>query len=78
MAPGARRGGCEQRAPSGAEGTVALGPQPWPGHGLASPRGAAPLRNWKMWGALFQPLLRLLLLLLSPQDGVRASQPQTS
>uniref|UniRef100_A0A480DIY3 C3 and PZP-like alpha-2-macroglobulin domain-containing protein 8 n=2 Tax=Sus scrofa TaxID=9823 RepID=A0A480DIY3_PIG len=78
MAPGARRGGCEQRAPSGAEGTVALGPQPWPGHGLASPRGAAPLRNWKMWGALFQPLLRLLLLLLSPQDGVRAAQPQTS
>ncbi|KAF4014391.1 hypothetical protein G4228_005781 [Cervus hanglu yarkandensis] len=31
-----------------------------------------------MWGAQLGPLLRLLLLLLSPRDGVRAEQPQTS
>ncbi|XP_060000646.1 C3 and PZP-like alpha-2-macroglobulin domain-containing protein 8 isoform X3 [Lagenorhynchus albirostris] len=29
-----------------------------------------------MWVALLWPLLRLLLLLLSPRDGVRAAQPQ--
>ncbi|KAI4583733.1 hypothetical protein MJG53_007012 [Ovis ammon polii x Ovis aries] len=29
-----------------------------------------------MWGAQLGPLLRLLLLLLSPRDGVRAEQPQ--
>ncbi|XP_060152812.1 C3 and PZP-like alpha-2-macroglobulin domain-containing protein 8 isoform X2 [Globicephala melas] len=55
MAPGALRGGCEQRAP-------------YPG--AAAPRGR------KMWVALLWPLLRLLLLLLSPRDGVRAVQPQ--
>ncbi|XP_073659117.1 C3 and PZP-like alpha-2-macroglobulin domain-containing protein 8 isoform X8 [Tursiops truncatus] len=55
MAPGALRGGCEQRAP-------------YP--------GAAAPRSRKMWVALLWPLLRLLLLLLSPRDGVRAAQPQ--
>eukprot|EP00069_Balaena_mysticetus_P019920 bmy_02576T0 len=29
-----------------------------------------------MWVALLRPLLRLLVLLLSPRDGVRAAQPQ--
>ncbi|XP_043323157.1 C3 and PZP-like alpha-2-macroglobulin domain-containing protein 8 isoform X2 [Cervus canadensis] len=78
MAPGARRGGCEQRAPGGEAGTAALGPRPWPGPGQAPSPGAAPPRSRKMWGAQLGPLLRLLLLLLSPRDGVRAEQPQTS
>ncbi|XP_017906845.1 PREDICTED: C3 and PZP-like alpha-2-macroglobulin domain-containing protein 8 [Capra hircus] len=76
MAPGARRGGCEQRAPGGEAGTAALGPRPWPGPGQAPSPGAAPPRSRKMWGAQLGPLLRLLLLLLSPRDGVRAEQPQ--
>ncbi|XP_061277682.1 C3 and PZP-like alpha-2-macroglobulin domain-containing protein 8 isoform X2 [Bos javanicus] len=76
MAPGARRGGCEQRAPGGEAGTAALGPRPWPGPGQAPSPGAAPPRSGKMWGAQLGPLLRFLLLLLSPRDGVRAEQPQ--
>lgn len=75
MAPGARHGGCEQRAPGGAAGTAVLGPQPRPSPGPAPFPGAAPLRSRKMWGALLGPLLRLVLL-LSPRDGVHAAQPQ--
>ncbi|XP_073757042.1 C3 and PZP-like alpha-2-macroglobulin domain-containing protein 8 isoform X5 [Callorhinus ursinus] len=76
MAPCARRGGCEQRAPGSAGGTAALGPRPWPSPGPAPSLGAAPPRSRKMWGALLCPLLwRLLLLplLLSPRDGVCAA-----
>ncbi|XP_007461165.1 PREDICTED: C3 and PZP-like alpha-2-macroglobulin domain-containing protein 8 [Lipotes vexillifer] len=76
MAPGAQRGGCEQRAPGGAAGTAALGPRTWPDPGPAPCPGAAAPRSRKMWVALLRPLLRLLLLLLSPRDGVRAAQPQ--
>ncbi|XP_062966135.1 LOW QUALITY PROTEIN: C3 and PZP-like alpha-2-macroglobulin domain-containing protein 8 [Cynocephalus volans] len=79
MAPGARRGGYEQRVPSGGAGTVALGPWPWPGPGQAPSPGAAPPRSRKMRRAQHGPLLwllSLLLLLLSPQDGVRAAQSQ--
>lgn len=73
MAPCARRGGCEQRAPGGAGGTGALGPRPWPSPGPAPSLGAAPPRSRKMWGALLCPLLWRLLLLLSPRDGVCAA-----
>ncbi|XP_047690649.1 C3 and PZP-like alpha-2-macroglobulin domain-containing protein 8 isoform X3 [Prionailurus viverrinus] len=73
MAPCARRGGCEQRAPGGAGGTAALGPRPWPSPGPAPSLGAAPPRSRKMWGALLGPLLWLRLLLLSPRDGVCAA-----
>ncbi|XP_027442385.2 C3 and PZP-like alpha-2-macroglobulin domain-containing protein 8 isoform X3 [Zalophus californianus] len=75
MAPCARRGGCEQRAPGSAGGTAALGPRPWPSPGPAPSLGAAPPRSRKMWGALLCPLLwrLLLLLLLSPRDGVCAA-----
>ena len=76
MAPGALRGGCEQRAPGGAAGTAALGPRTWPDPGPAPCPGAAAPRSRKMWVALLRPLLRLLVLLLSPRDGVRAAQPQ--
>ncbi|XP_039723675.1 C3 and PZP-like alpha-2-macroglobulin domain-containing protein 8 isoform X2 [Pteropus medius] len=75
MAPGARHGGCEQRAPGGAAGMAVLGPQPRLGPGPAPFPGAAPLRSRKMWGALLGPLLGLLLL-LSPRDSVHAAQPQ--
>ncbi|XP_032990817.1 C3 and PZP-like alpha-2-macroglobulin domain-containing protein 8 isoform X1 [Rhinolophus ferrumequinum] len=75
MAPGARRGGCEQRAPGGAAGTEALGPRPRPNPGPPLSPGAAPPQSRKMWGALlWSPLW--LLLLLSPRDGVHAAQPQ--
>ncbi|XP_035141992.3 C3 and PZP-like alpha-2-macroglobulin domain-containing protein 8 isoform X1 [Callithrix jacchus] len=76
MAPGALRGGCEQRAPGGDAGTAVLRPWPWPNPGPAPSPGAAPPRSGKMSGALLWPWLSLLLLLLSAQDGVRAAQPQ--
>lgn len=75
MAPGVRRGGCEQRAPGSAVGTAALGAQARLSPGRAPSLGAAPPRSRKMWGALLRPLLWLLLL-LSPWDGVHATQPQ--
>ncbi|XP_072577388.1 C3 and PZP-like alpha-2-macroglobulin domain-containing protein 8 isoform X5 [Vulpes vulpes] len=73
MAPCARRGGCEQRAPGGAGGAAALGPRPRPSPGPAPSLGAAPPRSRKMRGALLCPLLRLLLVLRSPRDGVSAA-----
>ncbi|KAM7142499.1 C3 and PZP-like alpha-2-macroglobulin domain-containing protein 8 isoform 2-T2 [Molossus nigricans] len=76
MAPGARQGGCEQRTPDGAAGTEVLAPQTRPNTAPAPSLGAASPWSGKMWGALLGPLLRLLLLLLSPRDGVHAAQPQ--
>lgn len=75
MAPGARRGGGEQRVPDGAAGTESLGPWLWPNSVAAPSLGAASPRSPKMWGALLGPLLGLLLL-LSPRDSVHAAHPQ--